>query len=166
MSQQQPPGPPPPGSPYGEPPQQPPGYTPPTAVLGIAAGGPIRVVNPRAITERNSAVVVLLSLVTCGVYYLLWLYWTDTELKEALTDDEIKPSQDILLTIVTCFLWSIYVEYRNAQKLHQALLSRDPQAKNQSEMVLIVNIAALFVGATWLVATYIVQEELNKVARL
>jgi hypothetical protein len=131
-----------------------------------AGMGPIQVRNPRAITERNSAIVVVLSLVTCGIYYLLWLYWTDSELKEALGDEEIKPGQDVLLTIVTCFLWSIYVEYRNAQKIYRALLSRDPNAKNQTEMVLIMNVVALFVGATWLVATYIVQEELNKLARL
>lgn len=132
---------------------------------GAQGQGPIEVRNPRAITERNSAVVVLLSMVTCGVYYLLWLYWTDSELKEALADDEIKPGQDVLLTLVTCFLWSIYVEYRNAQKVHRALTSRDPHAKNQSEMVLIMNVAALFVGATWLVATYILQEEFNKLAK-
>jgi hypothetical protein len=121
--------------------------------------------NPRAIKERNAVVVLLLSLVTCGIYYLIWLYSTSSELKDALQDEEIKPGQDLLLTIVTCFLWSIYVEYRNAQKLHAALLSRDAYAKDQSEMVLILDLAALFVGATWLVATYIVQEDLNKLSR-
>lgn len=115
--------------------------------------------------ERNGLHVVLLSFFTCGVYYLYWLYVTDRELAEALADPEIKPGQDLLLTIVTCGIWSVYVEYRNAQKIHAALLSRDPYAKDQSEAVLLLDLAAFVVGATWLVATYILQEELNKLAR-
>jgi hypothetical protein len=171
LSHQHPPGGP-PGPPYGPPGGTPPPYgQPPVPYVPPGGGypqgqGPIEVKNPRAITERNPVVVVLLSMVTCGIYYLLWLYWTDSELKEALGDEEIKPAQDVLLTIVTCFLWAIYVEYRNAQKIYRALSSRYPQTKNQSEMVLIMNIAALFVGATWIVATYILQEELNKLANL
>lgn len=109
--------------------------------------------------------MVVLSFVTCGIYFLYWLYTTDKELAEALDDAEIKPGLDLLLTIVTCGIWSIYVEYRNAQKVHAALLARDPYAKDQSEAVLLLNLAAFLVGATWLVATYILQEELNKLSR-
>jgi hypothetical protein len=105
-------------------------------------------------------------LVTCGIYYWYWVYSTSRELKEALADEEIKPGTDLLLCIITCFLWGIYVEYRNAQKVHAALLSRDPYAKDQTEIVLILNLATFFVGATWLVATYIMQEEYNKLGRM
>jgi hypothetical protein len=118
-----------------------------------------------AITVRSGAVVLLLSLVTCGIYYIYWLYATSQELKTALADEEIKPGVELLLTLVTCFLWSIYVKYRNAQKVHAAMLSRDLYAKDQSEIVLILDLATFFAGATGLVATYILQEELNKLAR-
>jgi hypothetical protein len=117
------------------------------------------------IRERSALSVILLSFFTCGIYYLFWLHSTTSELKDALGDEEIKPTQDLILTIFTCFLWSIYVEYRNAQKVHAALLSRDPYVKDQSEMVILLNVAAVFVGMTWLVATYILQEELNKLSR-
>ena len=51
-------------------------------------------------------------------------------------------------------------------KVHAALLSVDPYTKDQSEMVMILNIATLFSsGLTWVVATYILQEELNKLAK-
>jgi hypothetical protein len=104
-------------------------------------------------------------LVTCGVYYLIWIYSTTKELKEALADDELKPGIDVLLSIFTCFLWSMYVDYRNAQKIHAALLSRDPYAKDQSDMVLILDLVGLFVGATTLISKYILQEELNRLSR-
>jgi hypothetical protein len=71
------------------------------------------------------------------------------------------------LTIITCGIWAIYATYRNAQKIHAALLSVDPYAKDQSEMALILCLASFFTGyVTWVVAVYIVQEELNKLARV
>lgn len=108
---------------------------------------------------------MLLSVLTCGIYYLYWLYATSSELRRALADDDIKPGIDLLLCILTCSVWGIYVEYRNAQKVHAALLSRAPHTKDQSDTILILNLASFVVGVTWLVATYIVQEELNKLAR-
>jgi hypothetical protein len=110
-------------------------------------------------------VVGVLSVVTCGLYYLWWMYTTDQELKEALQDNDINPGTDLLLTVVTCFMWSIYVEYRNAQKVHAALLSRDPYAKDHSDAVIMLNVAGYVVGMTWIVATYILQEEYNKLSR-
>lgn len=110
--------------------------------------------------------VAVLSFVTCGVYRLYWLYVTSREIQETLEDPEIRPGVDVLLSVLTCGIWAIYAEYRNAQRIHGALLSMDPYAKDQSEMVLILNVAGLFSGyVTWVVAAYIIQEELNKLAR-
>lgn len=117
------------------------------------------------ISERSPVMVAALSVLTCGIYYLFWMYQAETELRDALGDEEIKPGQDVLLTIVTCSIWSVYAEYRNAQKIHAALLSRDPYAKDQSEVVLLLNVASYFIGMTWAVATYMLQEDLNKLSR-
>jgi hypothetical protein len=170
----------------GQPPGQPPFGAGPPGDQGPPAGGlpgnthapgsytqngpppgrrALTVRHSGVITERNGVVVIVASFLTCGIYYLFWLYATTRELRDALEDDSIKPAQDVLLTIFSCFMWSIYVEYRNSQKVHAALLSRDPQVKDQSEMILILNLAALFVGMTWLIASYILQEDLNKLSR-
>ncbi len=122
-------------------------------------------VDTNAITPRNPVMVVVLSVVTCNIYYLYWLYATSRELRDALQDDEIQPGVDLLLCLVSCTLWSIYIEYRNARKVHAALRTRDPQLKDQSDSILMLDVAGLFVGVTWLVATYILQEDLNKLAR-
>jgi hypothetical protein len=158
------------GPPGGYPPGgYPPGGYPPPGGYGPPPGKPqrrpIEIRQSGIIKERSALTVAILSVITCGIYYLIWMHSTSSELRDALGDSDIKPGQDVLLTVVTCFIWSIYVEYRNAQKVHAALLSRDPYAKDQSEMVLILNVAAFFVGMTWIVATYILQEELNKLSR-
>jgi hypothetical protein len=148
------------------------GYPPPYGPGGYAPPPPppkrrpIPIQQRGVIQERSPVIAALLSAITCGVYALIWLYSSGKELKEALGDEEIKPGIDVLLAIVTCGLWSIYAMYRNAQKIHAALLTVDPYAKDQSELTLILNLASLFTAyITWVVAIYVVQEELNKLAR-
>jgi hypothetical protein len=107
-----------------------------------------------------------LSFFTCGIYFLYWLHVTGRELKDTLGDEDIKPGIDVLLTVVTCGLWSAYAMYRNAQKVHAAMLSVDPYAKDQSELTLILAVASVFTGyVTWVGAVYVLQEELNKLGR-
>lgn len=117
------------------------------------------------VEERNSVAVMLLPIVTCGVYLYYWIYKTSEELRAQTGDTSINPGTDLLLTIVTCGLWGMFVEYRNVQKVHAVMLQYDPSHKDQSQTVLILNLAAFVVGVTGFIATYMVQEELNQLAR-
>jgi len=120
---------------------------------------------PGTVRERNGGLVVFLTIITCFVYKLFWLYRTTDELRAATGDTALNPGIDVLLTIVTCGLWGVYVEFRNVQKIHAVLVTRYPGRKDQSQTVLILFLASLVVGVTWLVATFIVQEEFNALAR-
>ena len=145
----------------------PPGALPPAAGgprFGPPPGAAIQLV-PGAVVERNSAMVIVLALVTCGLYMFWWLYQTTEELRVATNDQSLNPMMDLLLIVVTCGLWGMFVEYRNAQKIHQALVGREPNREDKSNMVLMMNVLALFVGVTGLFATYMVQEELNLLSR-
>jgi hypothetical protein len=115
--------------------------------------------------ERNSAMVLVLMLVTCGIYAFYWFYVTSEELRDATSDSTINPLTDLLLLLVTCGLWGLYVEYRNTQKVQAILLRTDPYRKDQSQTILILNLAQFVVGFTGLVATYMTQEEYNALAR-
>lgn len=109
--------------------------------------------------------VLVLTLVTCGIYGIYWHWATSGELRDATGDTTINPTLDLVLLILTCGVWGIFLDYRIAQKVHEALKSREPTRTDQSQTVLILGIAALFVGVTMWVATYIAQDELNKLAR-
>jgi hypothetical protein len=126
---------------------------------------PARAIAPGTIQERNSVLVALLWLFTCGIYYVYWVFQTSTELAQATRDPTINPMLDLVLTIATCGLWGYYVIYRDAQKLHQLLVGLDPGHQDQSQTVLILLIATLFVGITFPVAIYLVQEDFNRLAR-
>ncbi len=117
------------------------------------------------VQERNSAVVLLLSIVTCWVYFYYWVYRTSSELKQATGDPRIDPTLDLVLSVVTCSLWGYYVLYRDAQMLHRTLVGFDPRHQDQTQTVLVLCIVGLFVGVTFFVAWYLVQEDLNRLAR-
>ncbi|WP_396199317.1 DUF4234 domain-containing protein [Enterococcus sp.] len=58
--------------------------------------------------------VILLTIVTCGIYYFYWFYQTTKELTEYSEDYRLSPGLSIALTIVTCGFYQIYWWYRIA----------------------------------------------------
>ena len=63
------------------------------------------------LTKRNVVSSLVLSFVTCGIYYLYWLYKFDEDLKLELENDN-NPLLDVILIFVTCGLYSVYLYYR------------------------------------------------------
>ncbi len=121
--------------------------------------------RPGVITERSGAMVVLLGIITCGIYHFIWLHKTSDELREATSDTGINPGVDLILVLITCGLWGLFLLYRNVQKVQAAQRARGLQRPDQSQTVMVLAIATFFVGVTGLVATYLVQEELNALAK-
>ena len=113
-----------------------------------------------AIQERSGVTVLLLSFVTCGVYYLIWKYKTTEELKAASGDTELNPQTDLLITFVCC-VWTIFTDYRNAKKCYELLRASGSNRTDQSTIVLICH----FLGFGF-AAIYLIQEDLNALARL
>ena len=64
------------------------------------------------IQKRGIAEVIILSLVTCGIYGLYWLYAMSKDIKTYLDDETIDPGVELLLTIVTCGIYGIYWYYK------------------------------------------------------
>lgn len=40
-------------------------------------------------TQRSPITIILLSIVTCGIYFIYWLYVTSKEINDALGREEI-----------------------------------------------------------------------------
>jgi len=61
--------------------------------------------------------VLILSLVTCGIYYLVWMHRVSQEVQDALGETDTNPGLEVLLTIVTCFIYSYFWDWKMAQKI-------------------------------------------------
>lgn len=117
-------------------------------------------------TRRESWIPPLLTVVTCGLYYFYWQYVTTVELREATGRDDLNPMLDLILTACCCGLWGIYVQYRNAQVVHEAFTSRGAQHEDKSTMIVLLHAISVFNGFTSLFALMLLQDELNKGADL
>lgn len=69
-------------------------------------------------TQRNIAVSIILTIVTCGIYGIVWFVMLNDEIRNASKDYGM-PSGGVafLLTIVTCGIYGIYGHIKWAKPL-------------------------------------------------
>lgn len=60
---------------------------------------------------RNIALDVVLSVITCGLYYLYWHYKELQAVNDMLEEPQFSFVKWYLLTLVTCGLWHVYHQY-------------------------------------------------------
>ena len=116
-------------------------------------------------TERNPALVLLLTLVTCTVYGYYWLYITSDELRRETGREDVSPIVDLLLAIVTAGLWGLYATWRNAKIVHEELESRGETHTDSTAAVLVFNLSTFVWGAGWLVSMVLLQLDYNRLSR-
>jgi Domain of unknown function (DUF4234)/zinc-ribbon domain len=108
--------------------------------------------------KRDPIMVLLLTLVTCGIYLYYEVYKISSEMRDALGRQEINPTLDIVLSIVTCGLYFIYLAYRYPQLLLE-MQDRAGVPRNDITMVSII----LAVCGLGFVSLFMIQTELNKI---
>lgn len=115
-------------------------------------------------TKRDSWIVPLLNVVTCGIYGMWWHYQCTEELKVVSGRTDLSGVMDVLIAVVTCGTFFWYAEYRNAQIVHELLAARGVAHEDKSQMILLLNVATLVVGVTGILARMVLQDEYNKLA--
>ncbi|HYF00443.1 MAG TPA: DUF4234 domain-containing protein [Planctomycetota bacterium] len=126
----------------------------------VAAGEvPVR---PRAAVagptgeERDVLTLVLLTLVTCGIYGLVVSYRIGEELNAHRGRADLRPGLDIVLSIVSCGLWGIYVMYCYPRALEDVVRDEGGTPPQIMLPCLLLSIFGLHI-----VALAIFQHELN-----
>lgn len=67
---------------------------------------------------RNPVTVLLLYLLTCGVYACWYLFFVlPEELNQGLGREEYNGVKELLLSIVTCGLWSLWYMWRASESV-------------------------------------------------
>ena len=104
--------------------------------------------------ERNIALCIVLSIITCGIYGLYWLYNINNDMCSITPDDPFQPNGGmvILLSIVTCGIYAIFWMYKMGQKMDDI----KGDGSNNTVMFLVLTILGLGI-----VCYCIMQNELN-----
>lgn len=116
------------------------------------------------IQERNIALYIVLSIVTCGIFGLVWfVQLTDDTNTVTPPSPNGKPYTSgvlaLILTIVTCGIYSFYWAYKQGERLDQAKASRGMPTNNQSLIYLLLEIFGLGI-----IAWALMQSQLNEMS--
>lgn len=93
--------------------------------------------------HRDPAIVLLLSIVTCGIYYLIWMASVSQELQDYLQETDTSPAMEVVITVVTCGLYSIYWDYKTAKKIARMQEMAGLPSTDNSTLYLILNIVGV-----------------------
>lgn len=69
--------------------------------------------------KRNIATAIILSIVTCGIYHLIWYISLNDEVQRYNRDNEDGITV-LLLSIVTCGIYYLIWNYRMGQRIEKA----------------------------------------------
>ena len=115
----------------------------------------------QGIEKRDIAITIILSIVTCGIYSLVWLArMTDDLNKISNRTDDFSGGVVVLLTLFTGGLFAIYLAYKAGDKLNEAKAMRGIPADNNASILYMV----LYLVGLGIVTDALVQSELNKFA--
>ena len=98
--------------------------------------------------QRNIAVCIILSLITCGIYGLYWFVVMTNDVN-TLANPPQKTSGGValLLTIITCNIYGLYWAYKMGGLLDSAQTQRGRPAENRAVLYLILQLFVPIV--TW-----------------
>ena len=118
----------------------------------------------RVASERSPVKVLLLSLVTCGFYYLYWVYQTSKEVDEFLGESDIPPIVHLLLFILTGTLYGFFWDYWVGQKIVRMQERTGLPRKDNTVLCLVLDIlGAGPVAGLGIIVPLIQQSDLNAI---
>lgn len=119
--------------------------------------------RPVSFGQQNIAVAIILSIVTLGIYSIIWFIRVVNQLNEA-SDEQNATSGGVvfLLTLVTCGIYFLVWSYRAGSQINQAKACRGLPVDTSAPTLYLI--LSLFTGS--IVVDALLQNELNKIAAL
>ena len=110
-------------------------------------------------TVRNIPILILLSIITCGIYYIYWIYKTTDEIKNFMEMEDINPSLELILSIITCGVYTFYWYYKFGKILYLEMTKKAGMDSKEDSTTLLV-ILNLFM---YIIPAAIFQDKLNSI---
>lgn len=98
--------------------------------------------------RRDPALVLVFTLLTCGIYYWFWLYRVSEETQRFLNEPDTSPGIEILLCLVTCGLYILYWDYKQAKKIMRMQMMVGLPPADNAVLYIVLNLIGLgFINA-------------------
>lgn len=113
------------------------------------------------IKERNLVTSIILTIVTCGIYGIIWFIWLTDDAKAASNDQQMQGGgMAFLLTLITCGIYGYYWAYKMGKVVNQAKINNGMPEDDKSVLYLILQILGLGI-----VNYALIQNDLNELAK-
>ncbi|MFC0213078.1 DUF4234 domain-containing protein [Paenibacillus chartarius] len=111
------------------------------------------------ITQRNIALAIVLTLVTCGLYGIYWFIVLTNDVGRLSGDSSFTGGKHFLLSLVTCGIWSFVWAYQIGKQVEQAQRLRGIAGSDNSVLYLLLTLFGVGI-----VTFALVQSDVNKLA--
>lgn len=108
------------------------------------------------VKNRSVAMVIILSLITCGIYSLYWMYAITEELSYLTGDRSFSGGKVVVFTIITFGIYSYFWYFNVGKRIAEAQRKQQKSVKDDGVIYLILAIVGLS-----LVSNAIIQSEMN-----
>nr|WP_106780188.1 DUF4234 domain-containing protein [Lysinibacillus timonensis] len=109
------------------------------------------------IRERNIALAIILTIITCGIYGIYWMYCITNEVSLLSDDQSFSGGKAILFTIITCGIYIFFWDYQLGQNIARAQQNRGFYPKDNGVLFIVLSIFGLGI-----INYAIAQSEINK----
>lgn len=109
-------------------------------------------------TVRQLPIMLLLNIITCGWYYIYWIYKTSSEIKYFTERDDLNPSLEVLLGIITGGLYFKYWYYKYGNIVYKEMPLKVGMnnSENKTMMLVIIDLAVASIYFLNLIASIII----------
>lgn len=114
----------------------------------------------RLIENRDLAIQLILSFITCGIYSLYWMVTITDDVNKLLDEKNDSGIINLLLSIITCGIYLIYWNYDIGKKLKKIGDKYNLEIEDNSTIYMILSILKLDI-----ISYTLIQSDLNKVEK-
>ncbi len=112
------------------------------------------------IQKRDLVTSIILSIVTCGIYGIIWFIGLTDDAKTASKDETLQSGGTaFLLTLITCGIYGFFWAYKMGKAINQARVNRGMPEDDKSTLYIILQLFGLGI-----VNYALMQNDLNEIA--
>ena len=109
--------------------------------------------------ERNIALCIIFSIITCGIYGLYWFICLTDEANQNADEKIASGGMALVFTIITCGIYSYYWSYKMGKNVQNSCEKQGINVSDNSVLYLVLSLLGLGI-----VNYCLIQSDLNRLA--
>lgn len=112
------------------------------------------------IKERNVVVCLILSIVTCGIYGIVWFISLTDDARFVSGDERLSGGKAFLFTLITCGIYGYYWAYQMGKAMSNAKAKRGETVNDDNSVLYLI----LSIFGLNIINYCLIQSDLNSFA--